>query len=205
MQTKDRITNINGIEIKDWSQISPSIQQTKGQDIQISILRDDSKLDFSIKPHWNEANRYWVLGISSQTAQASENLIDSLSLGAKQVYVITVKTFEFLYRLVRGKESTKSMGGPIMIAQMVGQAAQSDFSNLLFLVGFISLQFAVFNLLPIPALDGGHIFFLGIEKIKGSALPKKLRVSVQKAGFSLLLLLILYISVQDGVKIFQGM
>jgi regulator of sigma E protease len=205
LQTGDRILNVNGVEIKDWSQVSPSIQQTKGKDSQISILRDESKLEFSIKPQWNETNSYWVLGIGSQTVHASENLVDSFSLGATQMYLITGKTFEFLSRLVRGQESTKSMGGPIMIAQMVGQAAQSDFSNLLFLVGYISLQFAVFNLLPIPALDGGHIFFLLVEKIKGSALPKGFRVSVQKAGFSLLLLLILYISVQDGMRIFQGM
>ena len=205
LQTGDRILNVNGVEIKDWSQVSPTIQQTKGKDSQISILRDKSNLEFSIKPHWNETNRYWVLGIGSQTVHTSEKLVDSFSLGATQVYVITVKTFEFLARLVRGQESTKSMGGPIMIAQMVGQAAQSDFSNLLFLAGFISLQFAVFNLLPIPALDGGHIFFLLVEKIKGSALPKGFRVSVQKAGFSLLLLLILYISIQDGMRIFQGM
>jgi len=200
----DRLIRINKEEINDWSQISPVIQKFDGKTIEVSILRNNSVVNLNVKPIWNSSNKYWVMGIGSQTVHISESFSESVILGVTQVYVITQKTFEFIFKLVKGQESTKSMGGPIMIAQMVGQAAQSDFTNLLFLVGFISLQFAIFNILPIPALDGGHIFFLGLEKIKGSALPKGFRVSVQKAGFSLLLLLILYISVQDGMRLFQG-
>jgi regulator of sigma E protease len=203
--SNDRVLEINNQKISDWSQISPLIQKLKGTAVKLSVQRQNSVIPFTIKPRWNSGKKYWVVGISSQTVHVSESFSDALSLGMTQVYDITVKTFDFIFRLVQGQESTKSMGGPIMIAQMVGQAAQSDISSLLFLVGFISLQFAIFNILPIPALDGGHIFFLALEKIKGGALPKGFRVSVQKAGFSLLLLLILYISVQDGMKLFQGM
>ena len=201
----DHVVKINNQAVTDWSQISPLIQSGGKKEIIITVLRDNKVIDMNISPQWNNKNQYWVIGIAGQTVRVSENFSDSFRLGYRQVYDITLKTFEFLFRLIGGKESTKSMGGPIMIAQMVGQAAQSDISSLLFLVGFISLQFAIFNILPIPALDGGHILFLGLEKIKGSALPKGFRVSVQKAGFSLLLLLILYISVQDGMRLFQGM
>ncbi|MDH5561541.1 MAG: M50 family metallopeptidase, partial [Deltaproteobacteria bacterium] len=112
-------------------------------------------------------------------------------------------SFVFLYRLISGQESVKSVGGPIMIASMVGQAARNGVSSLLSLMAFISLQLGIFNLLPIPALDGGHIFFLILEKIKGSTLSKKFRINMQRSGFSILILLILYISVQDGLRIFN--
>ena len=113
------------------------------------------------------------------------------------------RTLEFLYQLISLQADTDSVGGPIMIVQMVGQAAETNFSNLIALIAFISLQFAIFNLLPIPALDGGHIFFLGLEKIKGSALSKGFRLTTQKIGFMLLMFLIIYISVQDGLRLFS--
>lgn len=200
----DRIISINDSKIETWSQISPAIQNSKGAELKISLLRQGQEFDMALKPIWNENQQHWIIGIGSPTIHVSETFVDAVIMGTKQVYIMTGKTFQFLYRLITGKESSKSVGGPIMIAQMVGQAAQSGLNNLLFLAGFISLQFAIFNLLPIPALDGGHIFFLGLEKLKGSTLSKKFRLSMQKAGFSLLLVLILFISIQDGLRLFKG-
>jgi regulator of sigma E protease len=204
IETGDRILEIDSIKTDDWSQISPLVQNSKGEPIRIVIDRNGQKQVHMISPNWNESHQYWVLGVGSKTIHVSENLKNSLILGTKRVYLLTTRTFEFLFRLITGKEDSDSVGGPIMIAKLMGQAVQTSISSFLTLIAFISLQFAIFNLLPIPALDGGHIFFLLIEKIKGKTLSKNLRLSFQKIGFSLLMLLILYISIQDGLRLFNG-
>lgn len=199
----DRILQINETAVDDWSEISPAIQSDKGSEVVLQVERDGNRQQLAIKPEWNESQQNWIIGINSQTARISESLSDAVILGFKRTYTLTVRTFEFLYRLIAGKEDSDSVGGPIMIARLMGEAAQTSLSSLLTLVAFISLQFSIFNLLPIPALDGGHILFLLIEKIRGRSLSKNARMSIQRIGFSLLIFLILFISIQDSLRLFN--
>jgi regulator of sigma E protease len=200
----DRIVEIEGQTVDSWSEISPAIQGKGGSPLEITLERDGQTRVLVAQPEWQESHGQWIIGISSAMARVSERVGDAVRMGTQRVWFLTVSTVEFLYRLLVREADTDGVGGPIMIAQLLGQAAQSNIGNLISLVAFISLQFAIFNLLPIPALDGGHIFFLGLEKIKGRALSKKFRLTTQKIGFSLLLLLIIYISIQDGLRIFQN-
>ncbi|MBU2645756.1 RIP metalloprotease RseP [bacterium] len=199
----DRIIEIAGQPINDWADISPKLQETAGKEIVIRIQRQNQISSIRLAPIWNETSNHWIIGISSQSVRVFETMGDSFSLGVQRVITMTYRTLEFLYQLVSFQADTDSVGGPIMIVQMVGQAAESNLSSLISLISFISLQFAIFNLLPIPALDGGHIFFLGMEKIKGSSLSQGFRLLSQKIGFTLLLFLIIYISIQDGLRIFN--
>ncbi len=202
LQFGDKLVEINDIKIFDWSQISPIIQNSKGNPVTFVIDRNGQQNEYVISPTLDSKYNYWIIGISSKTEKVSESFVNSIILGTKRVYFLTTRTFVFLFRLISGKEKSDSVGGPIMIAKMMGQAAQTSISSLLTLVAFISLQFCIFNLLPIPALDGGHVLFLVIEKISGRSLSKNLRLSIQRIGFSLLMLLILYISIQDGLRLF---
>jgi len=204
LETNDQIVSINNQAVSDWSQISTLIQSSKGKEVVMSVLRSTQRIDLKIIPKWNQETKSWIIGIRSQMVKTSESFGDSMVMGFHQCYELSKKTLEFLYKLITRKVNSEAVGGPIMIAKMVGQAANNSVNSLLSLVGFISLQFAIFNLLPIPALDGGHIFFLIIEKIKGGALSKKFRITTQKIGFSLLMFLILYVSVQDGLRLFQS-
>lgn len=203
LQEGDRILQINETPVTDWSGISPAIQSDKGADVLLEVERNGRRQQLAIKPEWNESQQNWIIGINSQTERVSENFPDAVILGFKRTYTLTVRTFEFLYRLIVGKEDSDSVGGPIMIARLMGEAAQTSLSSFLTLVAFISLQFSIFNLLPIPALDGGHILFLLIEKIRGRSLSKNARMSIQRIGFSLLIFLILFISIQDSLRLFN--
>lgn len=203
IQSGDQIISINGVQIEDWEQISTEIQKGTGEILLLQILRDSSTFDVSVKPAWNEEAKYWYLGINSRV-HVSYGVGESIVLGTKQVVSLTSQTFQFLGTLVMGKADSDNLGGPIMIARVVGQAARQSPSDLIRMIAFISLQLAIFNLLPIPALDGGHIFFLLIEKIKGSTLSGKFREKTQVIGFSLLLLLMVYVSIQDGLRLFAS-
>ena len=203
IKKEDLILSINGEEIQDWSQISPLVKKYGEQQLKIKFSRKGKILETTLIPEFSQEGGYWVIGVFSSNKEVSEGFLDSIVLGSERVVFLGKMSFVFLYRLISGQESVKSVGGPIMIASMVGQAARNGVSSLLSLMAFISLQLGIFNLLPIPALDGGHIFFLILEKIKGSTLSKKFRINMQRSGFSILILLILYISVQDGLRIFN--
>ncbi len=202
LQSGDRILAIGQKQVYKWSDISPLIQQSSGNELSIQIQRNGQVSQIHLKPEWNESNSYWIIGIAGPTVRVSETFGNAVSTGVQQVLTLSVRTIEFLYQLVSFQADSDSVGGPIMIAQMVGKAAKTNLSSLISLVAFISLQFAIFNLLPIPALDGGHIFFLGIEKLKGRSLSKGFRISSQKIGFTLLIFLIIYISIQDSLRLF---
>jgi len=110
-------------------------------------------------------------------------------------------TMKFLGDLLGGKGSLDDLGGPIRIGSVVGEAAQSSFADLLLLTAFISLQLGILNLLPIPALDGGHIFFLLVEKVKGTPLSPAIREKTQMFGVSLLFLLMIVVTFNDIRKL----
>ena len=169
----------------------------------LEVLREGNSQALQLIPTWNADSKKWTIGIMSPVVRVREGLADSIRLGAIRTYHMARSTYFFLYQMISGNSNSDSVGGPIMIAQMVGAAAQRGVSDLIYLVGYISLQLGIFNLLPIPALDGGHIFFLLVEKIKGGTLSKSFRINTQKIGFSLLMFLILYISFQDSLRLFQ--
>ena len=91
----------------------------------------------------------------------------------------------------------KTLGGPIFIAQAAGQTAQQGISALLFFTALLSVNLAILNLLPIPVLDGGHLLFLAIEKIRRRPLSVKQRTVMQQVGMGFLLVLILFITYND--------
>jgi regulator of sigma E protease len=99
--------------------------------------------------------------------------------------------------MFKGEGSMDDLGGPIKIGVVIGDAVRSGVSELFFLMAFISLQLGIFNLLPVPALDGGHIFMLFLEKINGKPLSTTIRERSQMIGFSVLIFLMIFVTWND--------
>jgi len=106
-----------------------------------------------------------------------------------------------LGKLFTGDLSIKTLGGPILIAKMTGDAARVGLSNLLSFMAFLSLQLGILNLLPIPVLDGGHVLFLTLEAIRKKPVNIKVREVAQQVGLFLLLGFILVISYNDVMRV----
>jgi regulator of sigma E protease len=117
------------------------------------------------------------------------------------MWELTRLTFDVLGQLFTGHLSIKALGGPIMIAQVTGEAADSGFSDLVRLVAFISLQLGIMNLLPIPVLDGGWLLFFLIEAVIGHPLNRRGQEIAQTVGFVLLITLALVVSYNDIMRI----
>ena len=113
----------------------------------------------------------------------------------KQMYVI-------LAYLFTGKLSVNNLSGPVGIYSLVGQQRAAGISNVLYLMAYLSINVGVINLLPFPAFDGGKILFLIIEKIKGSKVNPKVENTIHLIGFGLLMLLMIYVTVHDIIRLF---
>jgi regulator of sigma E protease len=114
-----------------------------------------------------------------------------------------VESIKFIVGLITGTASIKLLGGPLFIVQTAGETAKSGFVNLLSFLALLSVNLSFINVLPIPVLDGGHLLFLAIEKIKRSPLTLKQRATAQQIGFAFLILLMIFITYNDLLRLLR--
>ncbi len=199
MAVGDRIVAIDGAPVTQWEQMPAAIQKGAGKPIQLEVDRNGARKTLTVTP--TRQGGTWLVGISPGTHRERYGVIESFQRGTERLVQLTTGTFSFLARLVTGRGSLDALGGPVKIGVVIGEAARSGIDTLLFLMAVISLQLGIFNLLPVPVLDGGHIALLGVELLKGSPLSAKVRERAQVIGFSLLILLILVVTYNDVLQL----
>lgn len=133
----------------------------------------------------------------------SYGILGSIQHGFLTTHIIVWETVKFVKKVVFGQVSAKMIGGPLFIAQQSGKEAKKGPSSLFFFMALLSVNLAVLNVLPIPILDGGHLVFLAVEKIKGSPLSMKARIAAQQVGMLMLLGLILVVTYNDILRVFR--
>ncbi len=199
LQAGDRIVAINGTPIRYWGEMATIIRAHPNEPLRIDIDRDGKHILVTASPTLDSETGSGLLGIAYQekTVFKRYGLWKSLQNGLRNVSQSFVLTFYILGKLVTGGLSIKTLGGPILIAKMTGDAARVGLSSLISFVAFLSLQLGILNLLPIPVLDGGHVLFLGLEALLRRPVNIKIREAAQQIGFILLLVFILIISYND--------
>ena len=201
LQVDDEIVGINGTRITHWIQMADIIHAHPEEEVQLTILRNGEEIEMTVTPKLQ--GEYGYLGISSQsrTVMKKYGIVESLSRGVKQCWKWTGLTFDMLRRLVTLRASAKSLGGPIMIAQMSGAVVRQGLSEFLNFMGLVSLSLGIFNLLPIPVLDGGHIFLLLVEFLYRKPLSIEKRELAQKIGLLILIPLFIFVFYNDIARI----
>lgn len=198
-----------GDAIKNFSDISDLqifINKNKGKEISFEINRGKEVVDIRLTPRINPPESEGAIGVALvKTGIVSYPWYQAILLGVKSTFIAVweiVKGFSGLIKnlLVAG-EIPKEVSGPVGIAVLTKQAANFGFVYLLQLVALISLNLAVLNLIPFPALDGGRLLFLGIEKIRGSKVNPKVENAIHGIGLALLLLLAVLITYRDILKL----
>jgi regulator of sigma E protease len=204
LQVGDRIVAVNDRQIVSWGEVPEAIQAAKGQPVEIRVEREGALQSFTVPPRFDAGHGRWLVHISLGMHTERHNPVNAFVLGTERLLDLTQSTFVFLGRLLTGQGSLDSLGGPVKIGVVIGEAARTSAVQLIFLMSFISLQLGIFNLLPIPALDGGHIFMLGVEAVNRGPLSPRLRERTQMVGLSLLILLILIVTYNDVVQMVSG-
>ncbi len=199
----DIVTSIDGKPVTHWIEMSNLIKNSGGDEITLGIRRNGKDLEVKVSPVKDDVTGNYVIGVTygERMVFKKYGFVDSVREGIERAFELTVLTFDVLKKLFTFNLSIKSLGGPIMIAQATGAAAQSGLSELISLMAFISLQLGILNLLPIPVLDGGHVFFLLAELGLRRPVSIKTREIAQQIGFAILILLMLIVSYNDIMRI----
>lgn len=184
------------------------INNHRGEEIKLQIKQGDKIKELTLVPRRNPPLGEGALGVVLVEAGAPrQSLFSSLWAGLKASVQITYTIIEVIFRLIsqiitEGKTSAVTLTGPVGIVKITGQAAGLGFVYLLQLLSLISLNLAVINILPFPALDGGRLLFLLVEWIKGSPLPKRFEKYANALGMALLLTLMIFITIKDVKTLF---
>ena len=209
----DRIMRINDQLIQDWNEISPMVQALQQhrdsaggdaalQPLRVEVERDGEQFRVGVTPSFDPESGRYLLGMTLEMKVLSFSFGEAVQRGVERLLYLVGATFSFLGQLISGQGSLDDVGGPLRIGKVIGEAAESGWTELFFLTAIISLQLGIFNLRPIPALDGGHILLLFFEKLKGSPLSAVLRERTQMVGFSVLLALMLFVTYNDLLQLF---
>ena len=202
LQSGDKILQIDKIEIKDWNQLTESVNNSAGKNIELLLDRKGEKVTASVKPIFNKQAGRYVMGVAKGSnpdyyLRHRYGFAESFSRGAQENWVLVKETFKVLKKLFTFQASYKELGGPIRIAQISAKAAEKGIADFLYLLAFLSIQLGVLNLLPIPVLDGGHVAFMSVEAILRKPIPPKKKMIAQQVGMFLLLTLMVLVTVND--------
>lgn len=205
IKSGDTIQSINNIKINSMFQLIEIIKQNKPNALYFEWKRGNEILSDSITP-----NEDGLIGIQHTQAYVGKfikenyGIFRSLAYGFNESLRMIELFVGTVSQIFKGNLSVKkSLGGPIFIAQMANQQANMGIKNFLFFMAMLSITLAVINILPFPALDGGHLLILTIEVIIRRELPIKIKMIVQQAGMIILLLLMAFIFYNDIIRIFQ--
>lgn len=205
LKAGDLMCALNDVPLTHWFQIPELIQQNGEKPVRLVIQRGGQQLSFSLQPRMEKSNgsQRPLIGIALPSLEVvieRYGPLESLKRGTLKALEMTGMTFVALKRLVTGELPVKTLGGPIMIAQITGEAAKAGVSKLLFLMAFLSLNLAILNLLPIPVLDGGHVLFLGIEWLRGKPMGVKKMEIAQQIGLAMLIILMVVATYNDLLR-----
>jgi regulator of sigma E protease len=199
----DVILSVNVAPITHWAELE-TIVHKDGLKKSFLIKRGDKELTVDVTPRYNKDMKVYLVGITRKDEQIFRRygFFDAIGKGLNLAVDMTGRLFVVIKGLVLGQYSLKTLGGPLMIAQVAGKAAETGLTDFLSLVAFLSLQLGIINLFPIPVLDGGHLLFFGIESIKGKPLSEKFMGIAQQIGIALLIALMVFVTYNDIFRLF---
>ncbi|MGB8595812.1 MAG: RIP metalloprotease RseP [Candidatus Sulfotelmatobacter sp.] len=212
MREDDRIVAMDGKPLGSIQAMIDQLQETKDKPVDVTVLRGNETLGFHLQPVYSKTDepkqQRYRLGFLNKEETTIKRLPfgQALTLSLEENKKYSLLLLELAKKLAEGKVSPRMVSGPIGIAQEAGYAAQQKgWTPLLALTSGISLNLGVFNLLPIPILDGGVIFFLLIESLMGHDISLRIKERVYQAAFVFLVLFAVMVIYNDLLKTIPGL
>ena len=205
----DRIIKVNDKQVETWSDLTNLIKANPNTKIGLVIERTGSKINLDITttaniiPAKHGMDTVGVLGIYPEFLYMDITASEAVFIGWSRTIGSFGMIIESLRMLGSGDASVSDFGGPIMIAQLAGQTAEAGMIPFLTFMALLSVNLAFLNILPIPGLDGGHIFIHLIEAVIRKPLTLKTRIAIQQIGMAFLLILMVTIIFQDITRLFN--
>jgi regulator of sigma E protease len=202
----DRILTIDGTSIGTWEQMAKYIHERPEKKLKLVVERmgkDAAKprrLNLSLTPRKDPQAGIGLIGVMPVVEKVKVGVSDSLRMGYRDVKAWTLQPLTYIGQKIRSLEGPKELSGPLGIAQMVTKATKEGISYVVYLMAIISVGLGLFNLFPIPVLDGGHVLLYTIEGLLRRPLSRKTMQVANAIGLSVILTIFLYASYQDVLR-----
>ncbi len=200
LMTGDKITRINKTKINIQNDFAFEMSRYRGGEINIEFARDGQRKNITLTPEKNEEGRY-LIGFTNSVSDLT--FVSRVSNSFYMTLFTSKAVLVSLADVISGRHSYKDMSGPVGIISHIGVAAKEGILDLAGLTAFITINLGVFNLLPLPALDGGRLLFLFIEGIRRKKIPPEREGLIHFIGFALLIALMLLATTNDIGRFFR--
>ena len=197
----DLILAVDGRRMVFSSMVSEGIVSKKGEPVEFRIRRDDAEQTITVTPRMEGDTPRIGMFMSNATRSFTPTPLEAIGMSFQRNWDMAGQILATLRDLVTGEASPKQLMGPVGIAQLSGESAQQGWISLLMLMAGISLNLGLLNLLPIPILDGGHIFIMGIETISRRDFSLQVKEKMLFVGFVLLMTLMVTVIYNDLTRI----
>jgi regulator of sigma E protease len=201
----DVIDSINGVKIgTDYEKMIGLISKSANVPITFNVLRDGKQISFKITPRPDPETGEGKVGISAAYPTRPAGFGETITLAGKAMKAMTISIFDGFKKLILGQFKLDDLGGPVRTAQVTSQIAEQGITELTSWAALLSLYLGIFNLLPIPALDGSRLIFLGLEAVRGRPIDPNRESMVHFIGFAMLMLLMLAVTYNDILRLVRG-
>jgi len=201
LKPNDIILGVDGTPIAFPRDLIDVISKKANVPVTLSIIRDGTPQDVKITPEFNGKNGWIGINIAEDVTMIKPGPIDAIGMSIRRNYDSAKLIFQTVGQLITRETSTRQLMGPLAIAQLSGESAQAGWIPLLSLMASISLNLGLLNLLPIPVLDGGHIFIMAIEGLARRDFSTRVKEKMFLAGFAVLLMLMVTVIYNDLTRI----
>jgi regulator of sigma E protease len=197
----DKIVAINSEKMDDPNRIANIINKSSGEKLLITLDRAGEIIEIFVIPEYDDSYKKGLIGITFEISVEKINIFSAFSRGLIATGNIIKLIFSNTIEMITGKVPIE-IAGPLGIAQMTGEAAKLGFLNLLYFTAILSIFIGLFNLLPIPILDGGHIIILAIEKLRGKPLEAEKIRFMYFIGISFMIIIFIIATYKDILRVF---
>lgn len=200
----DLLTDINGIPLINSQQVTDLIRENADREFEIKWKRGSETMSCLIKPSADSTIGIMISAkYTGPTKEIKYNVVSAIPKAGYDMYHFGIELFfKSIGKIIKGDvEFKKAIGGPVKIAQASAQSAEGGVYTFLGFIALLSISLAVINILPFPALDGGHLMMLIYEGIVRKPVPYKVQIVLQNVGFALLLAFMIFVIYNDIISI----
>ena len=205
LQTGDLVVAVDGRPVTLWQDWVAEIEAHPNTRITLDVYRDGRLRQVSVTPAvrtLEDGREIGSLGVYPSQILVEHGLLEAAAVGIEETWDKSVLILSIVKKMLTGQVSVKNLSGPISIAQVAGDSAKYSWRSFVGILAFLSVSLGVFNLLPIPILDGGHVIFNTAELITGKPVPERIQILGVQVGLLLVGTMMIFATYNDLLRIF---
>jgi len=202
LQQGDEVTQVDGSSVTSWEEFTSEIEQHPEEQIDLMVKRGDETTSLSLVPREAEDVEGKTIGQAGIYQANEKSIIKTFKWGFETTYETTVLIIKNLFMLITGQLSLDMLSGPVGIYDATDQIVKTGFMPYLLWTAMLSINLGIINLVPLPALDGGRLLFVGIEAVRGKPIDPQKEGIVHVIGLALLMLLMIVVTWNDIQRLF---